>query len=308
MPELKGRALLGLGLRGVGMALLLGIFVASVDWAEAGEALRGLRVAWLAPMMGCYAAGQVANGLGWRHLTRSAGLEVGFVEMIRHDLAAVFWSTVLPGSIAGEFIKGVRVAGSVDEAETTAVALLSARLVGGATAGALGLALWPFAAMPEPYRQGVGLALAGLVALGVGGVVALQLGPAAFRRLLPRVAERLPEGRRPRLRELAVCVAASTLAHACFSGLFACYFAAVGAPVSYADAALIGVATTAAQALPVTLGGFGVRELTMGALGATLVPAASAAAASVLGTLSFAVPVTLGGLSEWLLPVRRRVG
>ncbi|MCB9761798.1 MAG: flippase-like domain-containing protein [Alphaproteobacteria bacterium] len=300
------RRWLPLLIRGAVMVALLAWFASSVDWGEVRGALRGVRL-WpqVAGVVALYALGQVANGLGWRHLVRGAGLEVGVGQMVRHDLSAVFYSTVLPGSVAGEVIKGARVAGAWAHAESTAVALLSARLVGGAVAGAWGLAWWTRAAMPSPARDGLAIAMAALVGVGLGGVVVLRLGPKAVRRVLPRLAERLPAGRAPRTPELAVCAACAAVAHASFCGVYALCFSAAGAELTYADAALITVASTAAQALPITLGGFGVRELTITGLGALLVPASGAAAASVLATLSFLVPVALGGVLEGVAPPAR---
>ncbi len=289
------------------MVLLVGFFLRSVDWRATGAVLAQAPL-WPAQAVALllYAAGQVANGLGWRHLVRRAGIELSVGRMIRHDLGSVFWSVVLPGSLAGELIKGARVAGGMQRAESTAMAILSARLVGGGVAAGLALALLPLAMLEGPARMLGRLALWGVVGVAIVGLLVVKAGPPAVRRILPAIAARIPPGRPPALSELAFCATSSLVAHLCFSGVYLCYFRAVGAAPGFPDASVNYALTTVAQALPITFGGLGVRELTMAGLGAGVVGAPQAAAASVLGTATFALPVALGGVLELARILRGR--
>jgi len=293
------RRVLEVLLRVVGLVLLVGLFAWRVDWAAVGvvldEDLRGgpLVVALLA-----YAAGQVLNGLGWRRLVGQAGIAVGFAEMIRHDLGSVFWSVVLPGSVAGEVVKGARVAGGLERAESTASAIVSARLAGAAAAGLLALAFVPATRFGPTVRAGAAAGFAAVVAVALVGLLLVRLGPAGLRRLWPSLADRLPPGATPRLSGLVFAATMSLLAHLCFTLVFQRCFAAVGAAMPLPDAAVVYVLTTVALALPITFGGLGVRELSISSVGGLVVAPPAAAAAAMVATVVFMVPVAVGGLSE----------
>lgn len=296
------RRWLGLVVRLLSMVLLVGAFVHWVDWEQASTVLAGLAWPPLAAMALLYALGQVLNGLGWRYLARAGGIPLSFSAMLRHDLGSVFWSTVLPGSIAGEVVKGARISARGRLAESATVAILTARLVGGATSALLALSLSVVATVPQPALSALRLACLGVVVAGLGGVLLLRFAPGLLRRTAPRLLARIQAAPPVSLGGLAFCFATTLGAHLCFAGVHAAYFAAVRAPIGLADAAMITTASTVAQAMPVTVAGLGVRELTVAGLGGLLVDPDHAAAASLLSTLAFAVPVALGGVLELIAP------
>lgn len=280
-----------------GMVLLVGFFAVRTDWGVVAAALTAPRApAWLAAALGAYAVGQVGNGLAWRGLLATTGVLVPFGAMIRHDLSSVFWSTVLPGGVAGELVKGARLARTVDLGAVT-VSLLTARLVGGTMACLLALAALPWSGIAGLPRA-VGLvALLGTTAVGLGGLAVVRIGPSALARV-PWLAARVPLGPFPPVPAVLAAAALTLATHVSFAAVYSLCFAAAGHPVSLADGAVICALTSVAQLAPVTVGGFGVRELTIAGLGATLVPAPAAAAAAVALTATFTVVVALGGLVE----------
>lgn len=283
---------------------LVAVFVARVDRAALAAVLGGARWGWFGAALAAYAVGQVANGLGWRALLAGHGIRVGVGEMIRHDLSSVFWSAVVPGGVAGEVVKGVRIAREAGRGGTVAASIVAARLCGGAMAGAAGLALLPWSTAAQRHPVAVAAVLAVPLLAGIAGLGVLRLGPAAIGRVAPALARRLPDAPPPPLPSLARAGAATFAAHVAFAAMFAACFAATGHPVGLADGAWISVVGSLAQALPITVGGLGVRELVVSGLGDLLVPGDAAAAAALLVTAAFFGFVALGGLVELHRAVR----
>jgi len=275
----------------LGMAIFVGFFARTADWAGIRVALGEARYwPWLFLAILAYAVGQFGNGLAWRHLLQDAGVKVSIGDMVRYDLGSVFWSTVVPGGVAGEVVKGVRLTGHGAAAGTVAYAIITARLLGGVAACLLALALLPWA------RTAVGplapVVLTATLGVGVGGLVALRLAPPLLRRL------GVPEGRFPSARAMTVSGASTLITHVSFAAVYSLCFRAAGAPLGLADGAWICTATSVAQMLPITVGGFGVRELTISRLGGVVLPTGRAEAAALLVTATFFVAVLAGAMVE----------
>ncbi len=278
-------------LRVLGLVALCALFLSRLDTSGLGALASWRAGGWLCGALLAYSVGQLLNGLAWRHLLIQAGGRVSVTEMILHDLSSVFWSSVLPGGVAGELLKGVRLSRDAD-AGSVAVSILCARLVGGSVACGLGLVCLPFSGFEGLYRALGGAALLATTGVGVGGLLALKIGPAALPRV---VATRLPVGKFPALRDLGFAFLLAIVTHTAFALVFSACFGAVGYWISFAAGAVVCALTSVAQIAPVTVGGFGVRELTISSLGMVLVPGPAADAAAIALTGTFAVFVLLGG-------------
>jgi uncharacterized membrane protein YbhN (UPF0104 family) len=286
----------------LGLVVLCGLWWWQADPSAFADLLAPAALSWIAAGVAAYSLGQALNGLAWRHLLLRAGGQVSLLDMALHDLSSVFWSAVLPGGVVGELIKGARLSRDADIG-TVAVALLSARLLSGAVACLLALACLPAAGLDGAVQLAGAVALAATAAVGLGGLLAVHLGPG----LLPtRWAARLPLGRPPAAADLGVAFGVGLLTHAAFAGIYMAGFAAAGAPLSFADAAVISALTSVAQLLPLSVGGVGVRELTISGLGGMLVTAAQADAGAVAVAAICTVFVLLGGLVELARGLRRR--
>ena len=278
----------------VGLFGLGGYFVATADTSGFGALATPRAAGWLVAAVLVYCVGQLLNGLAWRHLLVRAGGNVTLLEMIQHDLSSVFWSTMLPGGIVGDIVKGVRLARGAD-AGAVAVSILCARLVGGTTACMIALVCLPFSGFGALVRAVGAVALVGTMCVGVGGLAALAFGPAALPAF---VASRLPVGRFPATRDLLIAFGLAIVTHSVFAVVFSAGFAAVGPWMPFADGAVVSALTSVAQIVPLSVGGMGVRELSISGLGAELVPKPAADAAAVALALTFTVFVALGGLVE----------
>jgi glycosyltransferase 2 family protein len=275
-------------LRVVGLVLLCGWFVSRLDVGAVGVALSS--PGWVLAAALFYGAGHLANAEAWRGLVNAGGARVGRGDAVLHELGSQFWGTVLPGGVSGEVVKGVRIARDGAGGQAVAVALVASRVVSGVTTCALGLSIVPLSRFPERP------ALAGALAIcAIGGVVllaALRFGPD-----LP-LLRRLPRGPTPDGRALASAAVTSAIARLSYGGMFFCVFAAAGAPLGFVDATVLSSLAALTQLLPLTLGGYGVRELTIGSLGSLLVPRASADAAALLLLVLVTATVLLGGATE----------
>ena len=103
----RARGRWGLLLRLLPGLLALALFTQILDLdllraALVQPAARG----WLALGVVAYAVSHLAGGLAWRGLVATPGRPLPMTEVLRLDLGSGFWSTVLPGAVAGELIKG----------------------------------------------------------------------------------------------------------------------------------------------------------------------------------------------------------
>ena len=299
---------LDVAVRLIGMALLVGLFARATDWAAVGEALGGARWSIFGLAICGQAVGFFFNGLGWRHLLRAAGVEVGLGEMVLHDLSAVFWSLLLPGGGGGEGGTGYGGAGTRGGGGGGATALLAARLINRGGACLLALALIPFAALPGAVAAATALALAGLVGVAAAGLAVLRFAPPFARRLGP-LRRLLEEGEPPPAGAMLAAAALSIVAQLGFCGMYWACFAAIGHPLGFAQAAWLMALTSLALFLPVTFGGLGLRELTIGELSGLMVAPSAAAGASLLVAAAIYINVSIGGLVElWRATLGRRPG
>ncbi len=286
----------------IGLVLLLGLWIRQADTSGIGALATPRAAGWLGLALVFYWVGQLLNGFAWRHLLQRAGGQVTLSEMVLHDLSSVFWCSVLPGGVAGELVKGLRLARGADPG-TVAVSLLCARLVGGTVACGLALACLPASGFEGPLL-GLGAAALSLTAgVGLGGLLALALGPSA---LPARLAARLPIGRFPAAASLLVAFALALVTHSVFALVYSACFAAAGLWMPFAAAAVVSALTSVAQLIPLTVGGMGIRELSISALAAVVVarPVADAGAVALAGV--FTVFIALGGLVELGRALSRR--
>ena len=289
----------------VGMSILVWFFARSTDWAAVRAALAAARWEIFGLAMLGQAVGFVFNGLAWRHLLRSSGVEVSVGEMLLHDFGAVFWSLLLPGGIAGEVVKGYRVAGTLGRGGVVAAGLLASRLINRGSACLLALVLLPLAALPGSVTAATGLALAGLVGVALAGLAVLRLAPPFAKRLGP-LQRLLEEGAPPPLKAMGGAACASLVAQLGFCSMYWACFAAIGHPLGFAQATWLYALTSLALFLPVTFGGLGLRELTIGELSGLMVAPGVAAGASLLVAAAIYTIVALGGLVEAWRSLRSR--
>jgi uncharacterized membrane protein YbhN (UPF0104 family) len=155
-----------------------------VHWADVGERALAIGPLWLAIAFASSFASLCIGAVRWRVMLRSYGADLSklpaWSTLLRHNLVGQYFF-VLPSGMAGEAVRGWRVAQSLPGgAAASYVLILVERIV-----GLLGLiAIAAAAAISSPEARGGAIGRA----MSAGLVIALGLGAMAF--VLPHLAAR----------------------------------------------------------------------------------------------------------------------
>ena len=255
---------------GVSVALLA-LLLAQAGWTQIGSTLAHAHIGWLALglLLGVAAAGLQANQ--WRGLLLALGLERSFARCLRLDTEARVFDAALPSAIGGDVVRVTLVATAPAERAAAATAVLLRRVF-----GLPGLALLMAASLAAsaglPYAGRI-RPVAAVAVLGFAGLLAVLAGAGRFARSLPLPAK---------VRGMAATVGAARaqardrdgaerrpFVRATLRGLAFwttvvlsqwCFMAAVGIDVPPQYAALVVTTVNALSLLPISLGGYGLRE------------------------------------------------
>lgn len=292
--------------------LILGLLVVGADWA----ALRD-RLAAADPLL--LAAGVAAKGvtlplaaLRWRAVGRAAGFTIARWDAFRFQMAGSFLGQVLPGSVGADLLRGWFTWRLGHPAAAVMLALLVDRLMALLGVVLIGLAGLPHLTAMAPPAVAFGV-LGGAAVLGGGMLALLVIGAVPQERLpLPARLRDGPIGRTlwGAVRDLRAmgarraaweALAHSMGVHLATIAATVLFARALGLPLGWLDGLAIVPAAIVAAALPVSLGGWGVREGAMVAGFALLgFDTGTAFLVSVLIGLSIALLSLPGGVF-WLL-------
>ncbi len=315
-----GRRGVGLILRVVATAMLVAAVFWLVDWRAALEAARGADPLWLAAALLCVIGARVTITIRWALLLAASGRRLPFRRLFAIVSAGFGLGALIPTSIGPDIARGWLLHaeatgrdGPGGGLETTVSSVMLDRYI--STLGTLIVGVGGALALGQFWATaGLTAALAALLLIAVGLLVAAE---PAIRRLTPGPLERL----RPKLAALvaafhtpgllrrgagpATLVAVGTAL--CRVAVFLCIYRALGWPVPVALACLAIPLTLIAMMIPVTLGGFGVRELMLVAsFEGVGVPAAVSVTAGVL-FFALLMLASLPATVSVLLPRRRGV-
>ena len=243
------------------------------------------------------------------------GLVFSFRQMLEIQLAAAFYTLVVPGQLGGTVSRWYKLQKPGRQPVEAAAVMLMARLLETGTACLIGLAL----AMADPVAQALGVVpVLALVFLAVGGGGLLLVTPVG-RGLGRRAAARLPRHRWlepvhravPRLRDAALrmrrmrpgailrIVACSVLWNGLALLSIVLAAMAVGAEVSWVTLGWVRSLLAIILLLPLGWGGLGVREASVAALLAPYgVAPAMAVAIGAIVSLRNILEAVLGALVE----------
>lgn len=255
---------LGMALRVAATIGLMAWAVKDVDWGRFRELLAAAAWPWWLAALAVTLAGQVVAGIRWAALARPLGFEFSRRFFVRRFFEGMFFSLCLPSSIGGDVVKAVRIGGSTSLRLLAACSVLADRLTGLSALGVLvGTAMVARKhALSMAAAAGVFAALltAVLAAFGIGLAVLDRVHAALPEGSQARdfVGRLLPYRRRPSLVLLAV--AWSFVVQ--IGGVLA--VALVARAVGVQQPALVWVSVVPlvalAMVLPISIGGFGVRE------------------------------------------------
>ena len=286
--------------------VIVWVLLREVDTAQVLDYLSNASIPLLLLATGFFGLQIVLNAQRWRLLLRLHGTELPYYQSARFYLEAMFFNQALPGAVGGDLFRVYRVRAYCTGLTAAANSVILDRLT-----GLLALLFFIVGAMPTLLTRtgdaelawGVGI----VVAVFVAGIIAVLI----FAKLPEEGA-----GGRPRkalvqmARVLATLVRSpgrafvilglAALTHVLL--ILAAYSSAqaLGLPYTLVDCWLVVPTSILIATLPISLGGWGVRESAM-ATGFALIGAQAAGAVAlsiVLGLELLAIGL-IGGL-VWL--------
>lgn len=294
---------------GLTAVLLLGLSLL-VDWREVLSLLPGLRPEWLVAACGAIVMARLAITWRWARLLAAAGQPARFMSLFQVVSAGIGLGSLLPSSLGPDIARGVLLGTRSGQNTTTVVASLTLDRYA-ATLGTLAVAIIGTAGMGYWW---IALALtAGLVVLvavtagllGAAGRVIRLLTPGPLKRLRPKLELLVETLRTPgMLREgLLPAVVISMGMTLCRVGMIVCIYQAFGYKVPLALALFAVPVMLIALMVPVTIGGFGVREWLL-VIGFESAGVPSSVSVSV-GILSFALQLLVSLPAILLVTLRK---
>jgi glycosyltransferase 2 family protein len=302
------RRFIGVALKASLTLALAWVLLTRVPLAAAWRALTELGAVGLGVAAGFTALSQIVAAWRWRRILARLGEEVPLGALLGDLLVGGLYNLVLPTSVGGDVLRGLRSARRVKVPEHAWAALLYERVLGLlalAALSAVGLAV-------TATRATRGLLLAGLlVALVLVSVLVFADLPL---RLAARLAGRFSERARAALERLAAAFAGPLASGAARVEIFAWSLGyqlaalalLLGAAVAWREPAVVPLVlfglpiALVATVLPITLGGFGLREGLFVAVAAPFgVSAERALALGLVWVLSSAAVALAGALVLW---------
>lgn len=296
----------GLALQVLGTAGGVAFLAWRIDAGALGDRLAGAAPGGVLVGVGLVVAVQLATAERWRAILGGAGDRVPAGVTARLVLEGLFLNQVLPGFVGGDALRAVRLRRWGVPVGRGLASVVVDRVAGLAALAVSALATWP---VLHARLGGHPLAVATL-GVGVGGLVAtlgfLALGwrapgPGRLGALLApaRLAGATlatPRGRRP-------LITWSTLVQGLALLSFLPLARATGVTAPALEVVAVLPATLLLSLLPLSIGGWGVREgVIAGAFSALGHPAEPAVAASVVFGLAHAVAALPGAVSWWFGP------
>jgi uncharacterized membrane protein YbhN (UPF0104 family) len=286
--------------------LAIGVVLRTVDLGDAWQRMANQDLRLLLAAVGILVVQICVGGLRWNTILRRLGAPVAVVDTLRFYYISLFFSACFWGAVSGDI---VRVWLSFRAKMSTRTATMSVILDRVAALAAvallvLGTAPWFFARAGATGAAAVPAALAVAGLLGIALAAQFDRLPVAWQQWQPmRLLQLLGEATRTiflrpaaALPTLALALAAQTLM-AVSAYVVA---ASLTIEVSLLDCIVLMQPVAMITALPISIGGWGVRETAMIALfGLADVPSSAALALSIqLGLL--AMVVSLPGALLWL--------
>ena len=285
-------------------AALLGVVAASIDWSTFGEAISKASWGWFVVAVALLLVSFVVASERWRLLLVVARVTTPLGRVLRAYLAGAFANNILPTGFGGDALRAWMVARS----SLPFARSLTSVAVDRATALGCGIALAWVGVAVDPGAVDASQ-LVPLAAISAAGLAALVVVLSVLRR--GGLGRRLPDRARPWLAEVAETLrtyAADRRLVAVVLGLGVAFQLLIlaatwavsetlGLDLEPALLAVIVPLVLIATALPISIGGFGVREGSYVALLADAgISSGDAALLSLLSAAAMAIASLPGAL------------
>jgi glycosyltransferase 2 family protein len=284
-----------------GLLTLVGLHL---DWGQIEQRVRHGNPAALLIAVGLIGTALFIGAFRWRTLLIAAGVSLETRELARIYAVSTFSGTFLPTSVGGDVTRALMVTGRGPLLGSVAITILVDRF--GGMIGLIGLAWAGVALQPASIPQDALIFLiwvSGALVLFTAAIVIVTMRSSKLaRRLVPARLERFAlnaigllriYARTPRL--LILLVLSSIAFQALVAAQVVCLASAIGVHLPYATAAVTVALVTVVTLIPISIGGFGVREGTYVVLLGTASVNASNAALISLMTAATLFVVSLPG-------------
>ena len=282
---------------------ILGVLLAFLPWTEVKQAAGRLKgEVWLSVLLAFLAAHRLGVEK-WRLLLNTGRSNLGRSDAVRCYAAGLFANIILPTIVGGDVLRATLAARTTRRPEAVVLGGLADRIVDSAVLGALLLAgaLVAAGALPESrLKLATVLVIVGGAGVAALGVVAVNRPLKAWpTRIRGRVGRSLVAlrglSRSPRV---AVTAAAVSLTMQGSFVLMAAWIGhSIGIRVPLAVWFFAWPAAKLSGLIPISLGGLGVRDATLGALLALAgVPLATGVVASLVWQSILIAGALLSGL------------
>lgn len=314
---LAQRIAVSLPVRVVVTLALLGIVAAQIDWAQMASHVRnGSPVDFLAAVVLVLIA-LVVGGWRWWLLLRKAQVSLPVPSVARIYAISTFSNTFLPTAVGGDVTRALLVVRKGPLLMRVAMTIIVERAAG--LYGLLGMAWIAFAIAPTNVPDGAQIFLVWVTAAVLAGsafiLVAVFRGSSLARSITPRRLVSAARESRSLLRSyatdhvtLVLLLASSLLFQALISLQLVMLARAIDVHLAFATAAVVLALVTIVTLVPISIGGFGVREgsyvvllagASIAATEATLISVLSVATL-FLASLPGAILLARGGIAPAL--------
>ena len=279
---------------------LLGVVAAQIDWSQMERRVSHGHPLDFVAAVALVLSALVIGAYRWWRLLRRAEIHIDAGRLARVYSVSTFSSTFLPTSLGGDVTRALLVARRGPLLTRVVVTIVVDRI--GGLMGLLGMAWIAFALQSSTVPNGAQVFLAWVTAVVIVGslllAAALFRGSRLARSLIParlmsvaRESRSLLQSYARDPRGLAVLLVSSLLFQALISFQLVMLAHAIDVHLSFATAAVALALVTVVTLIPISIGGFGVREGTyVVLLGGASIGATDATLISVLSvaTLFFA--------------------
>jgi uncharacterized protein (TIRG00374 family) len=284
--------------------LLLYLSLQRVDVSTLGERLGRLDSGWVALAFFLLTVQVALAAQRWRNIVAACGAKLAFVLALHINFIGTFFDQVLPSTVGGDSVRIWLFARKGAGWATATYSVLINRI-----AGAFVLAFFVFTCLPWTFSLiHNSIARAVLFAIGVGTIsstLVFVLFGVRFRQWLDRwiftrhlsAVSRIAAVLCSSYQSATSIIACSVAIHFITVAAAWCCVKAIAAPVSFAQVLFLLSPVLLIAALPVSIGGWGLREsgLMAAFAYAGLAQSDGLAISILLGAASFAVGV-VGGL------------
>lgn len=303
--------LAGATLRLAALVAMLVLLFATLDWRATLSALGGADIGLVALALLVVQAQFLLSALRWRFTAARLGLPLSFARALGEYYVAGLLNQTLPGGVAGDAARAWRNRVSDEQgrlgwrASLRSVVLeRAAGQIAFFAVAAFGLAIWPFL-VPASAPEGV----EALVAAPIVVVAALAVIVAFVAARAPRIASKAFAELGPDLRRAFVengawwrQAALSLAVVGGYVGAFAICGAALGAPIPPIGWLTVIPMVLLAMIVPISVGGWGLRE----GAAVALFPLVGLDASKALAVAILYGLVNLAGASPGLVLLLRR--